>query len=69
MEVRHSPDVVVNYMLIRAGGTLKDGRQADYWVHATTWWQESHERRLVTHEHISLPVDMKSGRAVMDLVP
>lgn len=29
----------------------------------------SDHRWLITHEHISLPVDFESGRAAMDLVP
>lgn len=69
INVTASGDAATVYMLIRAGGTLKDGRATDYWVRATTCWQRSDREWLITHEHISLPIDMKSGRAVMDLVP
>ena len=31
--------------------------------------QRSSDGWLITHEHVSLPVDIASGRAVMDLVP
>jgi ketosteroid isomerase-like protein len=64
-----SREIAVAHMLIRASGTLKDGREVGYWVRATVCCQPSDHRWLITHEHISLPVDFRSGRAVMDAVP
>jgi ketosteroid isomerase-like protein len=61
--------VATAYMLIRASGTLKDGREVGYWVRATVCCQRSGQTWLITHEHISLPVDVRSGRVVMDAVP
>ena len=64
-----SGDVAVAYMLIRASGTLKNGREVGYWVRATSAFKRSNHRWLVTHEHVSVPVDFESGSAVTDLVP
>ncbi len=64
-----SGDVANAYMLIRASGTLKNGQEVGYWVRATVCCQRSSQGWLITHEHISLPVDFKSGSAVMDLAP
>jgi uncharacterized protein (TIGR02246 family) len=64
-----SEDVAVAYTLIRASGTLKDGREVGYWVRATVCCRRSDHGWLITHEHISLPVDFASGRPAMDLVP
>jgi ketosteroid isomerase-like protein len=64
-----SGDIAAAHMLIRAGGTLKDGHKVGYWVRVSNFFQRSNRRWLITHEHVSLPVDLKSGRAVMDLVP
>ena len=74
MDIRSSSvladgDTAVAFMLIRAGGTLKDGREVGYWVRATVCCQRSDHRWLITHEHISLPVDVRTGCAVMNLVP
>jgi ketosteroid isomerase-like protein len=69
LHISASGDVAVAYMLIRASGTLKDGREVGYWVRATSAFQRSNHRLLVTHEHVSLPVDFQSGSAVIDLVP
>jgi ketosteroid isomerase-like protein len=64
-----SGEVAVAYMLIRASGTRKDGREVSYWVRATVCCKRSGDKWLITHEHISLPFDFEKGRAAMDLVP
>jgi ketosteroid isomerase-like protein len=64
-----SEDVAVAHMLHRTSGTLKDGREVAYWVRATVCCQRSNHRWFIAHEHVSLPIDFKSGSAVMDLVP
>ena len=64
-----SGDVAAAYMLHRTSGTLKDGREVGYWVRATVCCQRSNQTWLITHEHISLPVDFTNGHAAMDLVP
>jgi ketosteroid isomerase-like protein len=64
-----SGDIAVAFMLIRAGGTLKNGHEVGYWVRATSCFQRSNHRWLVTHEHVSLPVDLESGSPATDLVP
>jgi uncharacterized protein (TIGR02246 family) len=69
LNILASGDVAAVHMLHRTSGTLKDGREVGYWVRATLCFQRSDHRWLITHEHISLPIDVKSGRVVMDLVP
>jgi ketosteroid isomerase-like protein len=64
-----SGDVAVAHMLIRASGTLKNGQEVAFWVRASDCCWRSNQRWLITHEHISLPVDLKSRSAAMDLVP
>ncbi|MGH9158647.1 MAG: YybH family protein [Vicinamibacteraceae bacterium] len=62
-------DTAFAYMLHRTSGTLKDGREVGYWVRATVGCQRSNHKWLITHEHVSLPVEVQSGRVAMDLVP
>jgi ketosteroid isomerase-like protein len=64
-----SGDVAAAYMLHRTSGTLKGGREVGYWVRATVCCQRSNHTWLIAHEHISLPVDVTSRSAAMDLVP
>jgi uncharacterized protein (TIGR02246 family) len=62
-------DVAAAHMLIRASGTLQGGREVGYWVRTSNTFRRSDDGWLITHEHVSLPVDLPSGSAVMDLVP
>jgi ketosteroid isomerase-like protein len=64
-----SGDMAVAHWLSRARGTLKDGREVGSWVRATSCCHRSDHGWLITHEHISLPVDIKTGSAAMSLVP
>jgi ketosteroid isomerase-like protein len=68
LSVLGSGDVAVAHMLHRTSGTLKDGRKVGYWVRVTVGCRRA-DRWLITHEHVSLPVDVMSGRVVMDLEP
>jgi uncharacterized protein (TIGR02246 family) len=64
-----SGDLAVAYMLNRTSGTLKSGHEVGYWVRATICCQRFDDRWSIAHEHISLPVDVASRSAAMDLVP
>ena len=64
-----SGDVAAASMLIRASGTRKNGQEVGFWVRATSSFQRSDNRWLITHEHVSLPVDLASGSAVTNLAP
>jgi uncharacterized protein (TIGR02246 family) len=64
-----SGEVAAAHMLIRASGTLKNGREVNYFVRATVGCRRSEQVWLIAHEHVSLPVDMASGRVVMDVAP
>ncbi len=69
LNVMESGDAAFAHMLIRAGGTLKNGQEVGFWVRATDGCRRSDDEWLIAHEHISLPVDPMSRSAVMDLVP
>jgi uncharacterized protein (TIGR02246 family) len=62
-------DLAVSHWLSRASGTLKNGRKVGSWVRATSCCRRTDQGWLVTHEHISVPVDLASGSAATDLLP
>jgi ketosteroid isomerase-like protein len=68
LRISASGDVAVASMLIRSGGTL-NGAEVGFWVRATTCCQRAEHGWAIVHEHVSLPVDLESRRAVVDLVP
>ena len=69
MKIAASGDVATAFMLIRSSGTLKSGQDVGYWVRVSNGFQRSRGAWLITHEHVSLPVDLKTRSAVMDLAP
>jgi uncharacterized protein (TIGR02246 family) len=62
-------NIAVAHWLSRARGTLTDGREVGSWVRATSCCRRSNHGWSITHEHVSLPVDLRSGRPAIDLVP
>lgn len=57
------------FALERIAGTLKGGEKIDAWVRATEGYRKTKGRWLAIHDHISLPVDLNTGKALMELKP
>src|SRR5579859_1910657 len=55
--------------LERMSGTLKNGQKFDAWVRFTECYRKINGHWLAVHDHISVPVDLDSGKAVLDLKP
>jgi ketosteroid isomerase-like protein len=39
------------------------------WLRFTDGWKRSNGRWVVAHEHVSVPVDLATGKARLDLTP
>jgi SnoaL-like domain len=50
-------------------GLLKNGNQTDAWVRWTACFRKIDGEWLIVHDHISVPLEMKSGRAFLNLEP
>lgn len=56
--------------LARVRTTRKQaGYWSDYWVRVTAGWRKMDGQWRITHEHISVPVDMATTKAVRDPRP
>jgi ketosteroid isomerase-like protein len=69
LQVTASRDVAVASMLVRGSGTTKGGIPVDRWLRATSCCRRSAHGWSITHEHISVPVDLATGTVTPDLVP
>ena len=69
LKISTSGDLAIAHWLSRASGTLNNGREVGFWVRATSCCHWSNHLWLITHEHVSLPADLRTGSAAMDLVP
>lgn len=62
-------DVAFSHSLNRTAGTAADGRRSERWLRWTACWRRAEGRWQVVHEHVSVPVDLRAGRALLDLRP
>jgi ketosteroid isomerase-like protein len=62
-------DVAFTHSLNRSGGTLTTGQQFDFWLRWTACFRKIDGKWLIVHHHVSVPVDLETGRAVLSLKP
>jgi ketosteroid isomerase-like protein len=48
---------------------MKDGRSHDAWVRFTACFRKFDSNWLIVHDHVSVPVDPPSGKALTNLAP
>jgi uncharacterized protein (TIGR02246 family) len=64
-----SDDVAFGHSLNRISGTLKNGSRSDFWVRWTACFRKIDGNWLIAHDHVSVPLDVGSGRALLNLEP
>jgi ketosteroid isomerase-like protein len=69
IHIEQSGDVAFAFGLERLRATTNDGTPVDMWLRFTDGWKRENGRWLVVHEHVSVPVDLASGKARLDLTP
>ena len=60
-------DVAFSHNLGHVKATRTNGEKADYWVRATVGFRKRNGQWLVVHDHVSMPFDMETGKAVREL--
>jgi uncharacterized protein (TIGR02246 family) len=58
-------DMAFSYSLNRISGTMKSGQKTDRWLRWTACYRPSNGKWLIVHEHVSVPVDLRSGKAAL----
>jgi uncharacterized protein (TIGR02246 family) len=69
LSISAADDLAFCHSLNRISGSRKNGEQTDVWVRVTVCFRKDNGKWMVAHEHISVPFDMASGRASIDLKP
>ena len=62
-------DAAFSHCLSHVDATTTDGNRIDMWWRATSCFARIDGRWMVTHEHSSVPFDMESLQASLDLKP
>ncbi|MGH6921701.1 MAG: YybH family protein, partial [Geminicoccaceae bacterium] len=69
LSITAGADVAFGHSLNRVRATTTDGRKLDMWWRATICYRRIDGAWTITHEHASVPFDVASGRASLDLAP
>jgi uncharacterized protein (TIGR02246 family) len=69
MRIVSSGDVGFVHALERFTAKLKGGHQSDMWLRYTGGLQKMNGKWLIVHDHVSVPTDFESGKALLDLKP
>lgn len=63
-------DVAFAHGFARLSGTLKNGETTNgFWVRVTYCFRKIDDQWLIAHDHVSVPLDFASGRALLNLEP
>src|SRR5205814_8998490 len=62
-------DVAFSHSLNRISGTMKNGQKADQWLRWTVGYRKTNGNWRIAHLQISVPVDMRTGKAALDVKP
>ena len=62
-------DVAFGHSLNRISGTLKNGNRTDSWVRWTGCFRKIDGNWLIVHDQVSVPIDIESGKALLNLQP
>ena len=62
-------DVAFAHSLNRISGVLKNGSRTDFWLRATTGFWKLDGNWLIAHDHVSVPLDLETGTALLNLTP
>lgn len=62
-------EVAYCHSLCRFRGKNTTGEDLDSWSRVTDCFRKIDGRWLITHEHTSVPIDMQTGKGMMDLIP
>jgi uncharacterized protein (TIGR02246 family) len=69
LSITTGDDVAFAHSLSRVSATTTDGKKLDMWWRATVCYRKIDGAWMVTHEHASVPFDVESGQASLDLKP
>jgi ketosteroid isomerase-like protein len=69
LDITMGDDVAFVHSLNRLSGTMTTGQKTDLWVRVTACFRKINGKWLIVHTHVSVPVDLEHGKAVLDLKP
>jgi uncharacterized protein (TIGR02246 family) len=62
-------DVAFCHYLGHVKSTRTTGEKTEYWVRVTSGLRKANGQWMITHEHVSVPLDLGTMQAALDLQP
>jgi ketosteroid isomerase-like protein len=69
LAVAANDDVAFGHGLVRIAGTLTNGNRTEHWLRLTTCFRKIAGTWLIVHDQVSVPLNLKSGKALLSLQP
>ena len=69
LHVVAADDVAFTRSLNRIGGTLASGGRGERWLRWTACFEKRDGTWRIVHEHVSVPVEVRTAEAVLDATP
>jgi uncharacterized protein (TIGR02246 family) len=69
LSIAVSDELAFSHSLNRIGGSMKNGAKNDRWLRWTAGYRKTNGKWLIVHEQVSVPVDVRSGKAMLNLTP
>lgn len=69
LRITMSGDAAFCHSLCHVKSTRSTGEKADYWVRVTSGLQKINGQWMIIHEHVSVPINMETMKAALDLQP
>jgi len=69
LAVAVNDDLAFGHGLVRIGGTSQDGNRTERWLRSTTCFRKVGGNWLIVHDQVSVPLDLETGSALLNLEP
>jgi uncharacterized protein (TIGR02246 family) len=69
LSITTGDEVAFSHSLNRMSGTTTNGEEVDNWMRVTVCYRKIDGKWKVAHEHVSVPIDMETNKALFDLKP
>lgn len=69
VDIEAGADIAFAHGLERLTGTMTDGTPVDMWMRWTSGYRKINGRWYAIHDHVSVPVDLATGKAITNLKP
>jgi uncharacterized protein (TIGR02246 family) len=69
LDITVGDDVAFSHSLNRISETMADGHKTDLWLRCSAGYRKANGAWRIAHVHVSAPVELGSGQALLDLKP